>query len=376
MLRLPIRMSPRRLASLLASSVWLAVAAVVPASIFGVQAWCHYWATAYYFSGTGFVSEDSRIGYVGMPNGEFHHLVPPVYDAFTDDRGGRADRLGRHAPERVDVLFLGDSFTWGGGVQDEGTFPRLLADRAGLAVFNAAEPGYGGVAMALSIDKFADLRPRYIVFGFLNEQMWRNFSPCSAGGIFVCLPMAYLDGDWAHLEILPPLDNGHAYVSYIKEMLFPHSFGWRDVYWAAYRDVYMTFANRRSPNHPGAFWPSRGDAQKYFDRAFDAEWRGQGLRFLVERVVEKASALGAKVIFLFLPSDVGLSPPLPEVDAAIGDLRSQGTLIYVDTAPKLREAAALHGIDFVRLPGDGHPTATANEIIAEAIATAILQDKR
>ena len=45
---------------------------------------------------------------------------------------------------------LGDSFTWGGGVQDEGTYPRLLAQRLGLTVFNAAEPGYGGVAMALS----------------------------------------------------------------------------------------------------------------------------------------------------------------------------------------------------------------------------------
>ena len=29
----------------------------------------------------------------------------------------------------------------------------------------------------------------------------------------------------------------------VKEMFLPHSFGWRDVYWSAYRDIYMTFAN-------------------------------------------------------------------------------------------------------------------------------------
>jgi hypothetical protein len=183
--------------------------------------------------------------------------------------------------------------------------------------------------------------------------------------------MAYLDGDWAHLEIKPPFDNGHTYVSYIKEMFLPHSFGWRDVYWSAYRDIYMTFANRPSPTHPGAFWPSRGDAQKYFDRAYDARWRGHGLRFLVDLLVKKASALRAKLVFLYLPSDVALSPPLPEVGEAIADLNSQGTLTFVDTGPKLREAAATHGIDFVRLPGDGHPTATANQIIAESIADAI-----
>jgi hypothetical protein len=348
----------------------LAVVAILTA-----QAWFKHASPIYNVSGSGYVAEDPVIGYVGMPNAEMHHLVPPLYSAFTDDRGGREDRLGRNAPANIDALFIGDSYTWGDGVQVEDTFPKLLGQRLGLTVFNAAVPSYGVVNALLSIDKFIDLKPRYIVFGFLNDQLRRNYSPCADSGVFLCRPTAYLDGDADHLEIRLPLDHGHTHVRYLREIEFSHIFGWRDVYWAAYRDVYMTLANTRRPSNspPGDFWPTRGDASRYFERAFDPKWRERGLRFLVERMASKAESIDAQLIFVYIPSDRLVSPPGPEVDEAIRPLIRDGRLTFLDMTPALREGARSSEMFFL---SNNHPTPAANQIIADNIAAAIAKSRR
>src|SRR5262245_39144253 len=66
--------------------------------------------------------------------------------ARTDEHGFRADRTGHRSfdPARESVLVLGDSVTFGVGVEDGRTFADLLAAaRPHSNVINAAVIGYG-----------------------------------------------------------------------------------------------------------------------------------------------------------------------------------------------------------------------------------------
>ena len=92
-------MTRRQFAFGLAGGTWIALIAATALSIFGIQSFLHYQATPFPFFGTGFIMSDPVIGYTGMPNAEMHHVVPPVYDVFTNHRGGRDSYLGQQAPE-------------------------------------------------------------------------------------------------------------------------------------------------------------------------------------------------------------------------------------------------------------------------------------
>jgi len=80
------------------------------------------------------------------------------------------------SPERprVLVLVLGDSMTYGHGVEDAETYPALLEQlEPGLEVINAGVPGYSGVEQLLLLrDEGLRLAPDLVVLGFFwNDVM-------------------------------------------------------------------------------------------------------------------------------------------------------------------------------------------------------------
>jgi len=318
------------------------------------------------FSGTGFIVSDPHIGYVGMPNAEMHHLAPPVYHVFTNDRGGRDSYRGKKAAKKVDFLFVGDSQVWGAGVPDEDTFPKILTRQLGVSVFNAAEPNYSMVAALLSIDKFAHMRPRYIVFGFLAEVLPGIFSPCSHKTALLCRPMAYLDRASVGVEMRPPAGDGHIYSAYVREIVFLHSFGWRDIYWAAYRDISLTLSNAKRVQDLAG----QGSTAKASNWTNDPAWSALGLRFLIDEMAKKTSSVGVRLICLNM-TNLENYRPSQEVMQAIEDGRSGDKFLYVDSSSLLQEAGSAHGAHYVRIPRYGHFTAVGHGIIADAIAAAV-----
>ena len=354
----------RKCAFALAGGTWIAIMVAILLLIVAIQSFLRYQSAIYSFSGTGFIMSDPLIGYTGMPNAEMHHLTPPVYDVYTNDRGGRDSYRGRPAPKKVDFLFLGNSYVWGGGVSDEETFAKTVARRLGVSVFNAAQPNYSMLAALLTIDKFADMRPQYIVFGYMAELLSTNFSPCGHITAVFCRPMAYLDRRPTGLEMQPPGD-AQVYSDYVHDILFHHAFGWQDIYWTAYQDIFLTISNRtRVQNLPRQ---SRTEANS--DWKSDAVWNALGLRLLVDEMAKKASSLGATLIFVNI-GDPSYSPP-HEVVEAIEDGQSSGRFLYVDCAPLLQQAADARGMDHIRFPQDGHFTAAAHRIVADAIASLV-----
>jgi hypothetical protein len=109
----------------------------------------------------------------------FNHLVPnailgAIDPARPDDllgyRGNPKnpdhDRLGfrnAQAPDRIDVVALGDSQTYGTGVAREEAWPQQLQAMSGLKVYNMAFGGYSPAHSWLLLDEALALKPRLVI---------------------------------------------------------------------------------------------------------------------------------------------------------------------------------------------------------------------
>jgi lysophospholipase L1-like esterase len=88
------------------------------------------------------------------------------------DVAGRTNSLGlRGGTPRADgtapILMLGDSFTFGWGVEEAEAFPALVEHKLGASVINAGVPGYGPFDEAAQMELLCEpLRPVRVVVGF------------------------------------------------------------------------------------------------------------------------------------------------------------------------------------------------------------------
>ena len=80
---------------------------------------------------------DPEIGARANPSSHAKRIYPAVrdrktfaFDIYTDDRGARVDGPGQRSPAQVDVMVLGDSFTWGYALANEETWARHLSPSA------------------------------------------------------------------------------------------------------------------------------------------------------------------------------------------------------------------------------------------------------
>ena len=85
----------------------------------------------------------------------------------------------RHVPtvgEGTSVLFLGDSVTFGFGVNDDEALPAQFARLTGARVFNCAVPGYGLDQYARNAEiRVPELKPDIIVVGLHAQDLVQSF---------------------------------------------------------------------------------------------------------------------------------------------------------------------------------------------------------
>ncbi len=113
--------------------------------------------------------------------GSVYRQISNEYDAITTitSKGHRVPGVEGNP----DVIFLGDSFTYGYGLSDEQTFPSLYCKRRNLACVNLGMPGSGTLKQVERLEQYLDRygwRPREVKLFFFGMS-----SSFSAGNDFV-----------------------------------------------------------------------------------------------------------------------------------------------------------------------------------------------
>lgn len=111
----------------------------------------------------GFILYDERLGWKLAPGWEGqheHHDFSVRYGV--NSLGFRGEALDFARPGSV--MFLGDSFTFGLGVNDDEVFTRLLSEKTGRNVLNAGVPGYANDQQLMLLEKLTDYRPAEVVW--------------------------------------------------------------------------------------------------------------------------------------------------------------------------------------------------------------------
>jgi hypothetical protein len=122
---------------------------------------------------------DDRYGYTNVPGATGEHAVPESFDVtYTiDAEGCRASPMPETVRKRV--LFLGGSITFGHGVEDDESYPGVLAHRywPDVKVKNCSVGGWGTAQAYLKLeDELASgPAPDVVLYGWTADDVRRNY---------------------------------------------------------------------------------------------------------------------------------------------------------------------------------------------------------
>jgi hypothetical protein len=305
------------------------------------------------------IAKDAEIGFVPARDAvsvREHPRAGLAYHLFTSDRGARVGRPHERTPPRVDVLFVGCSFTWGHGVEQEETFPALLAERLGVLGANVAFSAYGTVQSVQMFERNLDLRPRLVVYPFIADHLKRNASPCAPAYGPVCMPVSSAAvSSSGEVEIVPPaLDLFDLNVALWREFFF-----------------------RRPSTLPPFATTARAEWARLFRTprpagVDDAETRATILTALLRRLSRGARSVGARTMVVHLPyleRGTTNDPPAP-LRQALLRLGSEAP-DYVDLTPAVRAHYASPHAELLRFERDRHPAPAAHRLVADRLADPI-----
>jgi hypothetical protein len=354
----------KRFFVVLALAIGVIGAAVVAAAAITVNAYRYYRSHESHIVGTSFIMEDPVIGFVQRPHVHNRYTTPPAYDLYTDDLGARVAAPGVRSPRKVDLLAVGDSFTWGHGVQDESTYVKRLAKAKALTASNVALASYGLTTSYLSFRKFSFLEPRIVIFGFIEDNITRALQPCAPSLSPYCRAVPFIDFDPGGNPLIhPPEYRSADYYQYMQEIIMEHPFGWKDIVWGLKRDRLILSGNDRD-----------GINKRYGRWVNDASARQKAVEFIVARLVKDVLDHQAALVMVHIPSMSTVTPLPPEFASIRSKWVDNDRVFLVDTA-KTFDAFVKENGPRPLMAGtvDAHPSEMAHEMIAREIAPVIDQ---
>jgi len=129
---------------------------------------------------SGFHSPDSTLGWIGTPNyhGRFKSIDFDIIIEHDEMGLRRATRETRSIDSDAEhIVFLGDSFTWGWGVENDEVFTEQLQNRLGDAaqIHNFGVNAYSTAQELLMLEKHALLtEPDTVVVMFFSNDLNEN----------------------------------------------------------------------------------------------------------------------------------------------------------------------------------------------------------
>jgi hypothetical protein len=123
--------------------------------------------------------EATDIGWRMIPNRTFQMTVETATNAYTSNAQGFRSPHDFAQPAARRVALVGDSFTWGWGVDYSASFAALLEQRlTGVEVDNVGMPGFGVDQMWQSVRTQAlPLKPALVIVGFIDDDFSRSLYP-------------------------------------------------------------------------------------------------------------------------------------------------------------------------------------------------------
>ena len=290
---------------------------------------------------------DPEIGARANPSSHAKRIYPAVrdrktfaFDIYTDDRGARVDGPGQRSPAQVDVMVLGDSFTWGYALANEETWARHLSRELEASVSNFAMAAYGTTQSLQILRRNGDLAPKLIVYGIIAHHFERNVMPCLPSYYPFCFSASHVVwNDAGKPSIAPPSSDGVRRFQQHLSGDFTNP-----VTWLSHG---IDVIRGRIEYGRAAYSTPDDDAKKE-----------EALAFLLREMERSASEIGAKLLVVYLPTNYYSAPQ--GLQRVIGDIR---LLDLTEAFQRERDKGAN-----LYIVGDGHPNQDAHKLISREIA--------
>lgn len=144
---------------------------------------------------------DPDTGWRMRPGHAFRWNIDGHVNEYRANRQGFRSDLDFEHPDRPVTAFLGDSFTFGTGVDYVATYPHLVQElRPGTVAHSYAMPGFGVDQMWRSLSHQAlPNKPTFVVVGFIDQDLDRSLTAFRQGE-GMAKPRFVLDAGTLRLE--------------------------------------------------------------------------------------------------------------------------------------------------------------------------------
>ncbi len=299
------------------------------------------------FEGDWPLQGDEVLGYTGIANGKTRMRKLALglsYHIYTDDSMARVNQPGDQKPDDIEVLTIGDSCSYGYGLDNEATFSECIERDTGLHTANYAQVGYSTLQSLLMLERqlARGLHPKIVIYGYIEDHLSRNLSPCAPSGAPYCLPAPHLDLKSVPPRIVPPdmqYFTPEQNWRYFREILTSEGPGWHDLVWRLRIDLFRI----------------RTSAE--LQPAMDPDQKAAALTFLIAELANRCEAIGATLVVVFLPY-FNQDPMLGPSDTLRQAIDQRALLL--DLTPAAQQAPK----NSLGLKGDGHPNREAHALIA------------
>ncbi len=286
------------------------------------------------------------------------------FHAHHNSIGFRGPEFQPKSGERTRILMLGDSFTYGIGVEDDETFSsRLMQLAPSLEVLNGGVNGYGTGQELIVLEELGErLRPDLVMVGFFWNDVANNVERDVHR-------FELVDGELVYPE--PQTISAETLELAMKP---------RRREWLRYSYLYRFVSDRLKIVN---FWAKMAlgipheDGDRLPASAREQAWNVQ--EALLVRMKQRAEALGSRLALLVIPEQVQVQPDAHvlglvaddyEIQERIKEIGRRHEIPVIDLLPRLRDTyAANHRPLYYR--SDRHMTSQAHAIAAEEILKAL-----
>jgi lysophospholipase L1-like esterase len=236
-------------------------------------------------------------------------------------------------------MVVGDSFTWGYALANEDTWARHLSRDLEASVSNFAMAAYGTTQSLQILQRNGDLAPKVVVYGIIAHHFERNVMPCLPSYYPFCFNASHVAWNEAgEPRIGRPESNGVRRFQRHLAGDFTDPVSWLD---------HGIDVIRGRIEYARATYTTPTDEKKE-----------EALAFLLREMERSASAIGARLLVVYLPTNYYSAPQ--GLQRVIGDTR---LLDLTEAFQRERDKGAN-----LYIVGDGHPNQAAHALISREVA--------